>query len=452
MNNTFGIVIFLLSLFVVTPVSAYTKRHALVIGNSSYKQRSLKNPKQDAKLMAKTLREFGFDLIGNGPLLDASKEDIELAIIRLGKAVKRSKGVAIFYFAGHGVQVAGESYLLPVKMKSFDIDTLPIYAISTNHLLQQLEYAGNKMNFIILDACRDNPFSGATRSMTRGFKLKPKGNSASNLILYGTRPGQVSYDGDRNGPFTKSLVSNMKKGRGLLDDVLRSTVSETERLTKGKQTPWIEGFTREKFYFNSKRVSDRKPRKIEKNQAKSTTILSDSNKKLSSRWSKQSQKKTCLRNQVLREGECKTVCSSDEALVSSGCIKINSATKKMLQSKSRKRVYLNRSTLFKKSIPPYTFWGAGIGASSILLSVLVAGETTRNIFVISGSLGLLTGVIGMAHGYMNYKKKYQKFQSDYYGVYDDKELLPKRAFTSELLEKQIHERSLPIHLNYEISF
>ena len=60
MNNTFGIVIFLLSLFVVTPVSAYTKRHALVIGNSSYKQRSLKNPKQDAKLMAKTLREFGF--------------------------------------------------------------------------------------------------------------------------------------------------------------------------------------------------------------------------------------------------------------------------------------------------------------------------------------------------------------------------------------------------------
>ena len=452
MNNLFCMVICLLSVFVVTPVYAFANRHALVIGNSSYKQRSLKNPRQDAKLMARTLRDLGFELIGNGPLLDASKEDIELAIIRLGKSVKRSRGVAIFYFAGHGVQVAGESYLLPIKMKSFDEDTLPIYGISTNHLLQQLELAGNKMNLIILDACRDNPFTGSTRSMTRGFKLKSQGNKASNLILYGTRPGQVSYDGDQHGPFTKSLVSNMKKGRGLLDDVLRSTVTETERLTKGKQTPWVEGFVREKFYFNDKNVKDRSTKKINNDRMSDSKTAWQTQQGEVEAKSYQTQTLTCLRNQVLKEGECRTVCSPDEALVSRGCIKIESPQQKAFQPKSKRRLYINRSTLFKRSIPKYTYWATGVGASSILYSIFFADISTKNVFIISGSIGLLTGVGGMIHGYIAYKNNYQKIQRDHYGIDKYRGNISHSYFAMEPWREKIYSDSFPIQLKYGFSF
>jgi hypothetical protein len=435
------------------PVEAAEPRHALVIGNSSYEQRPLKTPHNDAELMAVTLKSLGFRLIGGQALIDASKEEIEVAIVELGKAVRQSKGIAVFYFAGHGVEVGGESYLLPVKMKSFDVDTLPVYSISTNHLLNQLESANNKINLIILDACRDNPFTETTRSMTRGFKLNHRGK-ASNLILYGTRPGQVSYDGSTNGPFTASLVSNMKKGRGLLDDVLRSTVIETERLTEGKQTPWVEGFVREKFYFSDDQSSAASESLVASEslgrapQPASTRIADIADR------STPSSATDCKTNQVFQGGLCKTLCREDQVKVSEGCIDIHS-DKIQSADKLRPReiFYINKSSLFRKSIPTYTYWGAGVGGLSTLVSFPLKDGISQDISIISSVIGVLVGVSGMIHGYIIYNQAYEEIltrKNIVIGLNDqDYKYLDSLA---ESAQEDVQSTSAPIHFKANFSF
>lgn len=239
-------------------MNAYAKsKFALIIGNGSYQVGPLKNPTHDAKLMGETLRTLGFELIGGKAQLNLNREQLSTRILQFGDKLRTTKGVGVFYFAGHGVQVKGENYLIPIGAKLEREEHISIYTVPVSHVLQQMEGANNKLNLMILDACRNNPFVSKTRSLTRGIKI----NSAPSgtLILYATRPGMVSLDGETaNSPFTKALTQNMKKQGYKIEDVMRSTIKQVEQETDLRQTPWQEGFVREEFYFVKPDVSGSK--------------------------------------------------------------------------------------------------------------------------------------------------------------------------------------------------
>ncbi len=173
--------------------AATTPRIALVIGNSAYKiAPSLPNPANDAKLMAETLRGLGFDVIER---IDADRETMLLATFELqDRLIAAGKdAVGLFYYAGHGVQVAGENYLVPLGADIKQEREVAIKAVSASFVLQQMEFAENRMNFVILDACRNNPLTRSFRSATRGLARMdaPRGS----LVAYSTGPGSVAADG-----------------------------------------------------------------------------------------------------------------------------------------------------------------------------------------------------------------------------------------------------------------
>ena len=262
MKLTAGLGILLLAITCLI-TSGYAKtspssnKFALIIGNGAYKSGPLKNPTHDAILLGETLKNLGFELIGGKPQLNLTRESLANIILDFGDKLRATKGVGVFYFAGHGVQLKGKNYLIPVDAKMEREEQVGIYAVPVENVLEQMESADNKLNLMILDACRNNPFKSSTRSLTRGVKISsaPSGT----LILYATRPGRVSLDGDQdNSPFTEALTSNMKKPGLKIEDVMRATIKEVEKKTFLRQTPWQEGFVREEFYFVQPDVSNGK--------------------------------------------------------------------------------------------------------------------------------------------------------------------------------------------------
>ena len=136
----------------VEQIPSPSNKQALVIGNSAYEHTSLlRNPANDAKEIAKTLRRLGFEV---KTLLDANQRKMEKAINDFGNNLRRKKGVSLFYYAGHGVQVQGENYLLPINIIPQTAANVRYDAVPVGKLLGQMEEAGNNMNLVILDACR----------------------------------------------------------------------------------------------------------------------------------------------------------------------------------------------------------------------------------------------------------------------------------------------------------
>jgi hypothetical protein len=237
----------------ILPNSYAVPKYALVIGNGAYSHGQLKNATYDAELMAETLKELGFEIVGGQALTDLSKEEMSLEIIKFGDHLRTTKGVGLFYFAGHGVQVKGRNYLIPIGAKLDREEYVKVYGVEVDEVLAQMEVAQNKMNLMVLDACRNNPFQSSYRSATRGLKMQsaPSGT----LILYSTRPGMVAKDGQgKNSPFTNSLTANMKRPGLKIEEVMRETIKDVERKTRQEQTPWQEGFVREDFYFIQPKV------------------------------------------------------------------------------------------------------------------------------------------------------------------------------------------------------
>ncbi len=240
--------VYLLTLLLCIDPAVAQERYALIIGNSDYQTSPLKNPENDARLMGETLREAGFKLIGDEAHTNLTREQMLEQILAFNKILRHSKAVGLFYFAGHGVQIEGENYLVPINAPLDDAEVSRIYSVSLGEVLKGMESAHNEMNLIILDACRNNPFKGRSRSLTRGLKLvsAPSGT----LIWYATRPGEVAADGDgEHGPFTQALTNSIKVSGRNADEVLRATINEVESQTNRAQTPWQEGFLREEFYF-----------------------------------------------------------------------------------------------------------------------------------------------------------------------------------------------------------
>lgn len=232
---------------------------ALVIGNGDYtKANKLKNPTNDATDVGATLRELGWELVGGQAWVNLDKETMEQRMAEFGQKL-RGGGVGLFYYAGHGMQVAGHNYLVPVDAKIESETDIKYRNVDVDYVLGLMDEAGNGLNFVILDACRNNPFG-------RSFSRDGKANNGfakvdaptGTLIAYATSPDKTAEDGkERNGTYTAALLKQLRvKGLDHLNlfQEVRDTVYDA---TSGKQIPWESNSTRGRFYFNPVAVAGR---------------------------------------------------------------------------------------------------------------------------------------------------------------------------------------------------
>ena len=220
------------------------RRVALVIGNGGYATGPLKNPVNDALDIARALRELGFDVIDKE---DIAQNDMKRAIREFG-AKTRNSDVALFYYAGHAIQVNGENYLVPIGATIDKEEEVEYESVNVGFVLAQITNA-SRTNIVILDACRNNPFARSFRSETRGLALMTA--PGGTLIAYATSPGSVASDGaGRNGLYTQELLQNMRiPGLGVEEVFKRVRLSVREK-TKSQQTPWESSSLVGNFYFS----------------------------------------------------------------------------------------------------------------------------------------------------------------------------------------------------------
>ncbi len=235
-----GCVCLLLWLAVIgaQPGFASEPRVALVIGNSDYGPAigKLKNPANDARLMAETLKGLGFsvDLV-----LDADQKAMKRAVKGFGAKLREAgkDATGLFYYAGHGVQVEGTNYLLPVGAEIEAEADVEIESIAADDVMTQMQSAGNAVNLVFLDACRNNPLAKASRSATRGLARldAPRGS----FVGYSTAPGDVAADGDGvNSPYALALAEELQKPGISVEEAHRNVRAKVLAESGNKQTPW----------------------------------------------------------------------------------------------------------------------------------------------------------------------------------------------------------------------
>ncbi|MBI1965355.1 MAG: caspase family protein [Betaproteobacteria bacterium] len=220
-------------------------RFALVIGNSRYQEMPLRNPGNDANAIAGRLKNMGFTVTLH---LDADRRQMLEAIRSFGGSLAQAKGVGLFYFAGHGAQLAWRNYLIPVDAAISTIDEMQSRAVDMNALLDDLIRARNPMNIIILDACRDNPFGSQVTLAQKG--LSQLDAPVGTLLAYATAPGNVAADGTgENGLYTEYLLKEIEARDAKIEDVFKRVRMNVRRLSKGQQVPWESTSLEQDFYF-----------------------------------------------------------------------------------------------------------------------------------------------------------------------------------------------------------
>ncbi|MGQ0675794.1 MAG: caspase family protein [Rhodospirillales bacterium] len=239
----------LCSIAVLGGALAAENRLALVIGNSGYRHTGkLTNPANDARLVSAVLVERGFRLIGNGPQLDLDRVAMERAIREFGRSLSHD-AVGLVFYAGHGLAVKEVNYLMPVDANPVREADVDFELIDSRLIIKQMASAGNRLNMLILDACRNNPL------LDRGFRSAGRGlarmeGASGTLVAFSTQPGNVAKDGDgRNSPYALAFMNAVRQPMGLLD-VFNRVGIEVRQATRGEQEPWlavspIEG----QFYF-----------------------------------------------------------------------------------------------------------------------------------------------------------------------------------------------------------
>ncbi|BCG62579.1 MAG: hypothetical protein methR_P0225 [Methyloprofundus sp.] len=226
------------------------KRVALVIGNSNYKVGYLKNPQNDATDIAKVLRDLGFVVILE---IDADQKKMDTALLSFGRELANG-GVGLFYYAGHGVQVNGSNFLIPVGANIEEERDVKYKALNLAQVLDEMRDAQTGLNIVLLDACRDNPLAKSSRSSTRGLArvTSPSGS----IIIYSTSPGSVAADGTgRNGLFSKHLLQHITTQDQTIESVMKQVSKNVQEESKNKQTPWMESSFTGNFYFSRQKNS-----------------------------------------------------------------------------------------------------------------------------------------------------------------------------------------------------
>jgi len=220
---------------------------ALVIGNSDYDHSPLQNPVNDAKAITNELVRLGFHVTRATNFDDRRMK----SVVKDFKGNLPQKGIAVFYFSGHGAQVDGINFLLPVNNKLIRKEQdLKEKAVSAQNVLAMMEDVNDGVNLLILDACRDNPYRGSEKSSSPGGLAAMKSPKGS-LVAFATAPGQIALDGDEyNGLYTTHLLNalgNAKHQR--IEDVFTVVQSPVVKESNGKQEPWYAASFNEPFCF-----------------------------------------------------------------------------------------------------------------------------------------------------------------------------------------------------------
>ncbi|OAD23906.1 peptidase C14 caspase catalytic subunit p20 [Candidatus Thiomargarita nelsonii] len=226
----------------------HSSQKALVIGNRDYAHSPLRNTLNDAEDMASRLESMGFDItLATNLNRRAMKNVVKVFGKRLSKT---GDDVAFFYFSGHGAQVAGKNFLIPTDNDDLrEEKDLEPNAVSAQTILAMMKQANKGMNILILDACRDNPYKGSEKSMTRGLSeiTPPRGS----LVAFATAPGTTASDGDeRNGVFTGTLLDALEGAEHKrIEDVFMEVRDLVLEKTKERQEPWYNASIRKPFCF-----------------------------------------------------------------------------------------------------------------------------------------------------------------------------------------------------------
>jgi formylglycine-generating enzyme required for sulfatase activity len=235
------IVLVIIILAMVFPLSALS-RYALIIGNGSYEGTYLRNPVNDANAIANALQELDFYVIKK---TDLTKKQM-IDVIRDFENKLTSNDIALFYYSGHGVQVNGINYLIPLKANILTEKDVEFEAVALNRFMSNLEKA--KMNIVILDACRDNPYKGV-RSTNKGL-AQVTSKTDGTFIAYATAPGMTASDGSgSNSPYTKHLIREMKVPGQEIEDVFKNVRIAVKDETNNTQIPWDSSCLTDEFIF-----------------------------------------------------------------------------------------------------------------------------------------------------------------------------------------------------------
>ena len=221
------------------------KRIALVIGNSSYASRPLKNPVNDADDMTAFLKSAGFKVI------EVKNADI----FELRSSIKNFEDnlpaydVGLIYYSGHGVEFKGSNYLIPVDAQLKNEQDIPRQGYDISSILAKMSKANKKTSIFILDACRNNPVFSQYRSAADGLTQMAAPSGA--IIAFSAAPGQVASDGNgRNSPYTAALLTKAKVPNKKIEDILKETSQKVSDDTGGRQIPWYNSSLVGDFYFS----------------------------------------------------------------------------------------------------------------------------------------------------------------------------------------------------------
>ena len=235
-------------------VAQTEQRVALVVGNGKYDSAPLRNAVNDARAMGNALKGLGFDVVERENI---DQKEMKKEIQAFGQRLLKG-GVGLFYYAGHGMQVNGRNYLIPVGAAIENEKQVEYEAVDAGAVLAEMDFARNRMNIVILDACRDNPFSRSFRSAAQG--LASMNAPTGTVIAYATAPGSVANDGPGdNGVYTGELIKSIQLPGLKIEDVFKQVRSGVRELTQGKQTPWEASSLEGDFYFNASTVAASAP-------------------------------------------------------------------------------------------------------------------------------------------------------------------------------------------------
>jgi uncharacterized caspase-like protein len=250
----FGALILTAIALMLTPASA-EKRVALVVGNTHYEHSpALTNPVNDAEDVAGVLRSLGFEVLLG---LDLDKRAFDLKVRDFALALNQAD-TALFFYAGHGLQVSLQNYLVPVDAKIGRERDLDFEVVRLDFILKQMELEREgKTNIVFLDACRDNPFTETlartmgTRAISIGRGLAEVQTGVGTFIAYSTQPGNVASDGSgRNSPFAGALKRHLPEPGRNLTNIMINVRKDVLDATQGRQVPWDHSALTEDFYFD----------------------------------------------------------------------------------------------------------------------------------------------------------------------------------------------------------
>lgn len=221
-------------------------RIALVIGNAAYKHvPALVNSGKDAKSMAFVLGRLGFKVL---EVVDGDRASMSRAIEQVQGQLKGQQAVAMLYYAGHGLQLDWRNYMVPVDARLGKADDVPKQTVDVQQVIEAFKRAGTRMNIIVLDACRDNPFSSSTGSRGLAQLDAPPGT----YLAFATAPGNVAEDGDEasgNGLFTQFLLKELQRPANI-ESVFKRVRLQVRQKSQGRQVPWDSSSLEDEFAFN----------------------------------------------------------------------------------------------------------------------------------------------------------------------------------------------------------